>query len=217
MSTGNQNLDLLIKLLGQTQSDNENIAIMAMRKANEQVTKFKTTWEDLLTGRVTVVADPFSGGSPIIDRAKAPPPPSGGMARGNPASAPPPPPRQATTPQKPQPISYCHDCGLSLHVGQAHVYQGHDYCYHCHKKATTAPDPNAGGAQFKPNKHPANCYKCNIRLAAGEGVLNGKNYSGHWRVECAPGKGHNQTSAAVKPKGRRSTVDIMNDLNKTPF
>jgi hypothetical protein len=63
------NLELLIKLLKLTSSSNDGEAIVAMRKANQQVEKVGGDWETLLRGKVTIIADPFAGGpaSPIPD------------------------------------------------------------------------------------------------------------------------------------------------------
>jgi len=137
VSTGNQNLDLLIKLLGQTTNDNDNTALMAIRAANRQVEKFKTTWEDLLRGRVTIVADPFTNMvAPPVRRTQAPP-------ATVPRPAPPPPPRpqaprnpnpfNQAPPQQPAQPTYpasnatgrpnrfrtrCHKCGRQLDAQQ---------------------------------------------------------------------------------------------------
>lgn len=65
----NADLSLLIKMLGMTDSDSDGQALVAIRKANAQVRKLGTTWEDLLRGKVTVIADPFNAGD-----LRAPPP-----------------------------------------------------------------------------------------------------------------------------------------------
>lgn len=54
------NLGLLIKLLKMTTSANDAEALMAMRKANEQLAKFGGDWESLLRGKVTIIAEPFA-------------------------------------------------------------------------------------------------------------------------------------------------------------
>jgi hypothetical protein len=53
------NLGLLIKLMKLTASTNDSEALLAIRKANEQLQKFGGDWERLLQGRVTVIGDPF--------------------------------------------------------------------------------------------------------------------------------------------------------------
>ena len=58
------NLDLLIKMMGMTQSDNDNQALVALRKANSFVSKIDGGWDSLLRGKVTVIADPFAATTP---------------------------------------------------------------------------------------------------------------------------------------------------------
>lgn len=61
------NLGLLIKLMKMTTSPRDNEALIAIRKANEQLVKFGGDWEALLAGKVTVIGDPF-------EKVAAPPP-----------------------------------------------------------------------------------------------------------------------------------------------
>jgi hypothetical protein len=79
------NLGLLIKLMKLTASTNDAEALLAIRKANEQLQKFGGDWERLLQGRVTVIGDPFSQipvpvnePKPRYDGYSAPPPPAPG-------------------------------------------------------------------------------------------------------------------------------------------
>lgn len=53
-------LSILIKLLKMTTSTHDHEAISAMRLANAQLLKLNTDWDDLLNGKVTLVADPFT-------------------------------------------------------------------------------------------------------------------------------------------------------------
>lgn len=68
--TPQMNLALLTKLLKMTTSTNDGEALTAMRAANRQVERLGTTWDDLMSGRVTIVADPFAGGSPMPEVAR---------------------------------------------------------------------------------------------------------------------------------------------------
>ena len=73
MAQQNSDLELLIKMLGMTGSDNENTALVAIRKANEQVKKLAGSWEQLLRGHFTIAADPFANlGSPTTTFKQAP-------------------------------------------------------------------------------------------------------------------------------------------------
>jgi hypothetical protein len=89
-------LSILIKLLKMTTSTHDHEAISAMRLANAQVLKLGTDWEDLLYGKVTLVADPFTS---IPDVTPAPPPASS-------VSTPTPPRRPPPPPPKPTPVYF---------------------------------------------------------------------------------------------------------------
>src|SRR5262245_52256164 len=101
------NLGLLIKLLKMTTSSNDAEALIAMRRANEQLIKFGGDWENLLRGKVTVIGDPFAGTGPTIDEAairrstNGQKPPSPGTPP-PPRPAPQPPPHTYSTPRRPQ-------------------------------------------------------------------------------------------------------------------
>lgn len=89
------NLGLLIKLLKLTTSTSDMEALAAMRKANEQLTKFGGDWERLLRGKVTVIGDPFAGVAP---------PRESEINRGRRAPSVPQPPQ----PPRPPPYPYTH-------------------------------------------------------------------------------------------------------------
>lgn len=84
------NLGLLIKLLKMTTSSVDGEALIAIRKANEQLAKFGGDWEALLRGKVTVIGDPFAG----LDQPAARDMGHAGYAR----STPPPPPQPKAKP-----------------------------------------------------------------------------------------------------------------------
>jgi hypothetical protein len=72
-------LTLLTKLMKLTTSSNDSEALLAMRKANEQVAKFGGDWETILKGKITVIGDPFASVTrPPVNAPShsAPPPPS---------------------------------------------------------------------------------------------------------------------------------------------
>jgi hypothetical protein len=88
-------LTLLIKLLKMTTSSHEAEALVAVRKANAELTKFGGDWEALLRGKVTVIGDPFADlQKPDRGRTSAPKP--------TPPPQPQPPPRPHTPPQQPR-------------------------------------------------------------------------------------------------------------------
>jgi hypothetical protein len=85
------NLVLLIKLMKLTASSNDSEALLAIRKANEQLVKFGGDWERLLKGKVTVIGDPFESVVAPRESHKHGPAPQG------PPRTPPPPQRPHTT------------------------------------------------------------------------------------------------------------------------
>lgn len=94
---------LLIKMMKMTTAE-DNIALVAIRKANEVLKREGWDWEALLRSKVTIIGDPFAG----IDRPAAPkkPPP---QAPVRPQAPPPRPTRQP--PQQPVTKYTCIDCG----------------------------------------------------------------------------------------------------------
>jgi hypothetical protein len=124
MSAEVENLDLLIKFMGMTRSNSDSEALIALKKANEHLDRFKATWEDLLRAKVkiTVVADPFSGlpepplsagnGSASAHKMQPMTPPSAPSAMRTPPPYTPPRMRPSTVP--PSANMYagnCHKCG----------------------------------------------------------------------------------------------------------
>ena len=65
--------DLLAKLLGMTTSNNDGEALNAIRKANLLMKSAGWTWADLISKKIKIIENPFTGlGDP---RQKMPPPP----------------------------------------------------------------------------------------------------------------------------------------------
>lgn len=88
-------LSILIKLLKMTTSTHDQEALSAMRLANMQLLKLGTDWEDLLNGKVTLIADPFTSVPDLPQQAPA----------ATPFHRPQTPPRPTAPPQPPpQPI-----------------------------------------------------------------------------------------------------------------
>jgi len=80
--------ELLIKILNMTTSDNDNTALVAIRRANEFLGKNNWSWEKLITAKIKIVEDPFKNINV---------PQSGNFAGVRP-NPPPPPPRPAARP-----------------------------------------------------------------------------------------------------------------------
>jgi hypothetical protein len=82
--------DLLLKMLNMTTHENDNQALVAIRKANALLESAGWTWDKLLSGKITVVADPFSNLQRPEDRPRY----AGGSSGGSNYTPPPPPPPQ---------------------------------------------------------------------------------------------------------------------------
>lgn len=80
-------LKMLIKLMGMTTSSSDNEALNAVRMANKWLQSKGHNWHDLLTGKVTVEADPFAAAPAVNINVHTAQPRYA-------AAAPPPPPRQ---------------------------------------------------------------------------------------------------------------------------
>src|SRR6516165_7239708 len=83
--------DLLLKILRMTTSDNDNVALNALRRANEFLSKNGWDWDKLINAKIRIAADPFSN----LET-----PQSYNGSRHHTAPTPPPHP-QAPTPQPP--------------------------------------------------------------------------------------------------------------------
>ena len=84
--------ELLIKILNMTTSDNDNTALVAIRRANEFLGKNNWTWDKLINAKIKIVEDPFKNINIPQERR---------TTHSRPAPPPPPPPRPA--PRQPAP------------------------------------------------------------------------------------------------------------------
>lgn len=235
MSTGNQNLDLLIKLLNLTTSSQDGEALVAIRKANEQLSRFNATWESLIRSKVTIVADPFSGtpsqAQPTFQSRPAP------AATPPRPAPPPPPPRPAPRPASPSSRSLKIDFNALINdsvrngrlVEAIRLYRKWKNCdsstakkavdniaIHLGVRQPDSPQqssPQQSSPQrLGPNKFEGRCYVCQRKVAIGEGFLVSKNALGKWRTECGDQKGHNLKGAARPPRPSADLDDLL-DIN----
>lgn len=107
---------LLVKLLKMTTSAIDAEALVAVRKANQLLAEAGWDWDKLMSGKITVVGDPFANlGDPldgIETKTRAEPP-------WRPAPPPPPPP-----PPSPQPSTF----RLPIQSTLSNKYEGACYC-----------------------------------------------------------------------------------------
>lgn len=133
--------ELLIKLLGMTQSDHDGEAVAAIRKANSLLAAAGWTWEQLIRGKITVVEDPFNNltSNPWEE-----------IAKKTYAAAPTAPPRAPTPPPQPrrtfaQNIPFV--ASNSRQIGTIpNKFVGYCYCCGVEVPATT-------GRAFTPDKY----------------------------------------------------------------
>jgi hypothetical protein len=102
----------LIKVLGMTTSDNDNIALVAARRANDILEKLDTDWSKLIKGKVTIIADPFTN---IVPSSPA-----------SPVDRPPPTPSQQPRRPAAAPLR-CAQCGTPMAATIAST-RGYDFC-----------------------------------------------------------------------------------------
>ena len=146
--------DLLLKILRMTTSDNDNVALNALRRANEFLSKNGWDWDKLINAKIRIAADPFSNletpqsynGSRHHTAPTPPPRPQ--------APTPQPPPRPRPAPQPPKPAA-----PLS---NRDNMYAG--WCYCCGDpvaaKAGWIFDPSTKNRSAK-SKLQVLCHTCN--------------------------------------------------------
>lgn len=75
MSDEIPSLEKLIKLMRMTTSSNDGEALSAIRLANRMIDSWKGDWEKILSGKITVIGDPFANVSVKAPQRNAPSPP----------------------------------------------------------------------------------------------------------------------------------------------
>lgn len=68
-------LELLIKMMKMTSAE-DNVALVALRKANTLLDENGWDWETILRGKVKIVEDPFKSVNATHQRVNTPPPPA---------------------------------------------------------------------------------------------------------------------------------------------
>lgn len=172
---------LLLKMLNMTTHSNDNQALVAIRKANELLSAAGWSWEKLLSGKITVVEDPFSKIADIKPNTAPHTAPSAPRA---PTRAPTnahfaPPPPSAPQPSRPHKPS---DPG----VGMMWVWNdGFD-------RWEVVSDPSTASRlplSTKDNRYANHCYCCGIHVANNAGFifnpsLHNPKASNGWQVIC---------------------------------
>jgi hypothetical protein len=146
-----QPLELLIKLMRMTEAE-DNIALVAIRKANGQLKKMGTDWEAVLRSKVKIIADPFAS---INIPASAMNPNRNQDYK----PAPPAPPRR---PQPPPPYN--------PQQGFPNTFRTSTQARTPRSQPLAEPSPLNGTLERTiVNKHDGTCHLCSNKVLAGEG------------------------------------------------
>lgn len=183
-------LDLLIKVLGMTTSSADGEALSAVRRANSMLKSAAISWETLLRGKVTVVADPFAN----IPTPSAPQPTNNYKP---PAPARPQTPQWSKSPSPPRPARAtqftvkCFFC-LTLVPSGAGVMR---YVPPC------GPEPTGANKVF--------CIDCNIDASNGKIDINQPPW---WQNRQAQKAAASAKSTMPRNKRKVTTADLMDGL-----
>jgi hypothetical protein len=177
MADDTNDLERLIKIMGMTGSDNENQALVAVRKANELVAKLGG-WTAILRGKVQIriIADPFAGVQmPSTRPSSRPVPPPPAPSRPRPDSndidafvrsrttrpAP-------QTPSRPQPAPRA---DINNIFGST----------------PASGNVSAQRLRERPNQYAGTCISCKNEVAALDGLCFQRQSGGRWYTEHKPG------------------------------
>lgn len=119
--------ELLLKILNMTTSDNDNTALVAIRKANQILNEAGWTWEKLLAGKIKVIGDPFAqvAKPPVRDYTPPNPPsyPTRPQPKPKPQYTPPPPPANKHSDRFNAYAGHCHQCGGFVQAHDGYIIQ----------------------------------------------------------------------------------------------
>lgn len=148
--------ELLRKILNMTTAENDNQALVAIRKANALLREAGWDWDRLLSGKIKIIADPWKG--------MAPPPPRPAPSATSNGSTPPP---QSAPRQAPRPQPKFFDLDGVAHASQWSADQA-DASIRA-ARAAAARAPTIGST--KVNNFAGYCYCCGNHQLAGAAWL----------------------------------------------
>jgi hypothetical protein len=157
-----QKQDLLLKMLNMTTSDNDGVALVAIRKANGLLTSSGWTWEKLLAGKITIVEDPFKSNSTFDSMLKK-------AAEPKPSSYSPPPPPNPFEPQAPRYTSNPIDA-MDAALGRA----GRASARAAAPRNSNPPTPKSMGLSeisTRSNNYANPCYFCGDHVESQAGYI----------------------------------------------
>ncbi len=123
--------ELLIKLLRMTTSPNDGEALVALRKATQLLDSAGWTWDKLINGKITVIADPFTSiGEPPRAAVREPRRPQAAPRDFGMTPEPPKPQVKTTWPigkfSNKHP-GFCYCCGTEQLAGMANIFKPSDH------------------------------------------------------------------------------------------
>lgn len=165
------NLSLLIKLLNLTASPTDGEALSAMRKANSKIASMGLSWDDLLLGKVTIIADPFASiptptsrnDTNVYQRRGSAPTVPGQPDPPQPTRRPPP-----TVAPKPSDIDW------NTHLGGSGAQP--------RAAPRAAPPPSTKSSRS--NQYSGHCWCCGTFVDATKGFIFSTHYSSKYEVVC---------------------------------
>lgn len=179
-----QPLELLIKIMRMTEAE-DNIALTAIRRANNQLKKMGTDWEAVLRGKVKIIADPFAS----INIPASVMNPNRNQDY-TPAARPMPPRR----PQPPPPPPPDPDPGNSYMFTSRPQPQPRSRPQPAPRPTVVEPpgpkNPTSIVEKTVVNKHDGTCHKCGNKVLAGHGLAklytDGKGTTRWWSEHDGP-------------------------------
>jgi type IV secretory pathway VirB10-like protein len=187
MSDDIRNLDLFIKIMAMTTSDNDNIALTAMRRANAMLAREGKGWDEVLRGaiKITIVEDPFKNMS-VPQQPTMRQPPS------TPAYAP-------QTPPRPDPAE------IARRQRAAEEAQRRAEAAKRQREADAKAAAAAKRHGERPNQYEGTCVHCANKVTVGNGIAfhNGV----MWKVKHRPNE-----CPTPQPGRRRKATFTIDDL-----
>lgn len=204
------NFNLLVKLLKMTTSSNDGEAITAMRKANEQASKFGG-WERILLGQITIVEDPF-------EKIATPESYGGGFSRG------------MNAPPKPKPSDF--DRNRQGHPASPAAptppppRAAHPSGFTATPQSPSSRPSRAGswsqtpiGLSVRSNKFSGSCFCCGTFVNSHDGGIfkphdHNPSATTDWKIICSKCNAIGSSTVPSRPakRQRASTSDILNGL-----
>lgn len=210
--------DLLLKILNMTTAENDGQALVAVRKANALLAEAGWSWEKLLLGKITVVADPFSS-------IKAPPKSTPNDTWGRPQTPPkpqparpappPPPPPSRNVPPRPTATAGAFSGRMGGQTARDDLDPWSPSYRSGPQTAAAAPPKSSASFGTKKNIYAQFCYCCGDHVPVQAGFIfnpsdHNQQAADKWVAICAPcnrSKPRVQSSPAKRRQPLHASID----------